>query len=260
MRTLKLTIAYDGTRYAGWQIQHARRQRTEDRRQNKPTIQGTLEEVLRRILQEPVRVVGSGRTDAGVHAQAQVAHLKTRSSIPLARLRHSVNALLPSEIAVLQIEEARDDFHARFRASRKRYRYRIFTGEVIPPFIRSYVHHVRTPLNVALMRRELTTLRGRHNFQAFAKRASLKQGRAVRAITAIQLKRRGPELQLEVEGNGFLHTMVRSIAGTLIDVGRGRLPPGTIRRMLTTGQRQLTGTTAPAKGLTLMAVGYEKAR
>ena len=249
MRTLKLTLAYDGTRYGGWQTQRGHQA-------SKPTIQETLERALHRILREPVRVIGSGRTDAGAHALAQVAHARIRSAMPCARLMRSLNYFLPRDIAVTRLEDARETFHAQFHASRKQYRYRIFVGEVVPPFIRSYVHHVRVPLNVTRMRREAASLRGRHDFRAFARSG----GEGVRTTTwilhAISLARRGSELQLEVEGNGFLHTMVRSIAGTLIDVGRGRLPAGTLRRMLKTGNRELTGTTAPARGLALVTVRY----
>ncbi len=256
-RTLKLTIAYDGTRYAGWQVQD-RNQRSDVRSQKslKPTIQGTLERVLSRILQEPVRVVGSGRTDAGVHAIAQVAHIKTRSSVMCERLLRSLNQLLPPDIAVTQVEEAGEAFHARFTASRKRYRYRLFTGPVVPPFIRPYVHHVRAPLNLSLMRREAAALEGRHEFKAFARQGGAGRGTTRRTLTAVELKRRGSEIHLELEGDGFLHTMVRSITGTLIDVGRGHLLPGTVRRLLRTGKRQLAGTTAPACGLILTSVTY----
>jgi len=272
LRTLKLTIAYDGTRYAGWQAQAKSRQL-------RPTIQETLERALRTILREPVRVVASGRTDAGVHAEAQVAHLRVRSAIAPERLLRGVNHLLPQDVAVIRIEPAPRRFHARFDAAGKRYRYRVFTGPVIPPFIRPYVHHVRAPLNVALMRREAAALRGPHDFRAFARLpgpavdragaggsrdrragarlpARRRAPRTARSISAVALRRKGPELLLDIEGNGFLHMMVRSIAGTLIDVGRGRLPPGTVRRMLATGARRLAGTTAPAKGLALMQVTY----
>ena len=259
MRALKLTIAYDGTRYAGWQVQEASNQKPAVRGQKslKPTVQGTLEGVLRRILQEPVRVVGSGRTDAGVHAAAQVAHVRTRSGMPRERLLRSLNQLLPPDLAVSRIDDVDAAFHARFHAVRKRYRYRLATGPVVPPFIRPYVHHVRAPLDVARMRREAAALKGRHDFRAFARGGSLADGRsAVRTIADIALRRRGDELHLDIEGNGFLHTMVRTIAGTLVDVGRGRLPPGTVRRMLRTGDRRLAGTVAPAQGLTLRAVVY----
>lgn len=257
MRTLKLTIAYDGTRYAGWQRQKGSGQWlvVSGQKNHKPTIQGTLERVLNTTLREPVSVVGSGRTDAGVHAQAQVAHVRTRAAMPADRLRRSLNALLPPDIAVLQVEDAASDFHARYDAVGKRYRYRIFTGPVAPPFIRPYVHHVRAPLNIALMRREAAGLKRRHDFRAFA-RVGSGFGGTTRTIHEVQVIRRGQELHVEVEGNGFLHTMMRSIAGTLLDVGRGALPPGRIRTMLRTKQRRLAGTTAPAKGLALVAVRY----
>ena len=244
VRTLKLTIAYDGTRYAGWQVQ-----------ENKPTIQATLEQVLKRILRERVKVVGSGRTDAGVHALAQVAHVRISSTLPRDRLLRSLNQVLPLDIAVTQIEEAPASFHARFRTRSKQYRYRIFTGEVVTPFLRPYVHHVRIPLNVSLMRREAMRLQGRHDFRGFAS-AGATTRTTIRTISVVRLVRRGPELHLELEGDGFLQTMVRSIAGTLLDIGRGRLASGTVQRILRTGDRRLAGTTAPAQGLILVSVTY----
>jgi tRNA pseudouridine38-40 synthase len=221
----------------------------------KPTIQGTLERVLSQILQEPVRVLGSGRTDAGVHALAQVAHLRTRSQLPRERLLRSVNALLPPDIAVMRIEAAPEGFHAQFQARSKRYRYRIFTGPVVPPFIRPYVHHVRVPLNVGLMRREAAALAGRHDVRAFA-RAGSGRSETVRTIRECRVVRRNQELHVEVEADGFLRTMVRSLVGTLLDIGRGRLPPGRIRALLRRGSRELAGTTAPARGLALVSVSY----
>lgn len=255
MRTLKLTIAYDGTRYAGWQVQDIKYQKSKVKGV-RPTIQGTLEHVLNRILQERVRVVASGRTDAGVHAIAQVAHVRTRSSVSRERLLRSVNQLLPPDIAVTAIEEAPEIFHARFSPSLKQYRYRMFTGSVVPPFIRPYVHHVPHAVDVALMRRETAGLAGRHDFKGFARHAGRGRATTYRTISALELTRKGRELHLDVEGNGFLHTMVRSIAGTLIDIGRGRLPGGTVRRLLRSGRRELAGTTAPAKGLVLVSVMY----
>jgi len=166
-----------------------------------------------------------------------------------------VNQLLPPDVAVTKIEEVPPTFHARFSARSKHYQYRVYTGPVVPPFSRPYVHHVSVPLNVALMRREAVALKSRHDFRAFARAKSATRG-TVRAITEIHLTRRGRELQLDVEGNGFLHTMVRSIAGTLLDIGRGHLPQGTVHRMLQTGERRLAGTTAPPHGLTLVSVTY----
>ena len=258
---LKLTIAYDGTRYAGWQRQRFRGSdplQTSSRRPSSepPSIQETIERVLQRIVRRPVTVVASGRTDAGVHAAGQVAHVRLTTALSAERLLRSVNQLLPPDIAVLAIEPVRDTFHARFNTIGKWYRYRIYTGSVVPPFIRPYVHHVQTPLRVPLMRREARVLIGRHNVRAFARQPPQRQRSTQRVISEVTLRRLGPELHLDVAGTGFLHTMVRSIAGTLIDVGRGRLPPGTIRRMLRTGDRRLAGTTAPAKGLTLLRVDY----
>ena len=261
MRTLKLTIAYDGTRYAGWQIQRVRSAGCGARSTRfKPTIQGTLERVLHRILRERVQVIGSGRTDAGVHALAQVAHAKTTSALPCERLQRALNHLLPRDIAILRLEDAPEDFHARFSAATKRYRYRIFTGPVVTPFLRPYVHHVRAPLRLGLMRRAFACVRGRHAFDGFARRRSLRLRPSTtdRTITEAILRRRGEEIHLEIEGDGFLHTMVRSLAGTLVDIGRGHLPPGTIARMLAHGERHLAGTTAPSRGLTLVEVTYRK--
>ncbi len=249
MGTLQLRVAYDGTRYAGWQVQKSAGNQ-------KPTIQQALESAFGRILREQVKIAGSGRTDAGVHAQAQIAHLRTQSSMPVSRLLYSVNQLLPKDIAVLDIRKAADGFHARFGASSKCYRYRVFTGKVVPPFIRACVYPVRHPLDAALIRREASHLKGKHDFTAFARAGG--QGSAVRKLYAVKIRKSRDELHFEFEGNGFLHGMVRSMVGTLLDIGRGRLPAGTIRRMLRTRQRRLAGTTAPACGLTLMRVYYRK--
>jgi tRNA pseudouridine38-40 synthase len=219
-------------------------------------VQGELESALRRILQEPVRVVGSGRTDAGAHAEGQVAHVRTRAGLPGAQLQRALNHVLPHDIAVLAVDDAPSGFHAQRSAVRKTYRYRMYTGAVAPPFIRPYVHHVRARLDVARMRREAAALKGRHNFTAFARAEAARRYGATRTIHRIALRRAGSELQLDVTGNGFLHTMVRSIAGTLIDVGRGRLPAGTVRRLLRSRRRADAGVVAPARGLTLRRVVY----
>lgn len=244
MRTLKLTIAYDGTRYAGWQVQPAR-----------ATVQGVLQRSLQRILHERVCVIGSGRTDAGVHALAQAAHINTRSDISVGRLRRALNGVLPPDIAVTAIHEAAPRFQAQFHAKRKHYRYQIVNGPVVLPFERPYVHWVQVPLNVALMRREAAVLRGRHDFQAFcAAGSSVTDAR--RTISRLQVRRQHGRITIDAEADGFLYNMVRGIAGTLIDIGRGRLPAGTMARILRTKDRRLLGQSAPARGLTLMAVVY----
>ena len=245
MRTLKLTLAYDGTAYTGWQGQ----------RTSRPTVQGTVERALRRILQEPVRVVGSGRTDAGAHAEAQVAHLRVRSMMPADVLRRAANALLPPDIVVTKVEDAPEAFHARFDARHKRYRYRMVNGPVVLPFERRWVHQVRSPLNLALMRREAAALVGRHDMRAFHK-TSRPVRDARRRISSLSIRRRGDHVTLEIEADGFLYTMVRTIVGTLIDVGRGRRPPGTMAALLTRRDRRAAGPSAPAKGLCLVSVRY----
>jgi len=247
LRTLKLTIAYDGTNYIGWQIQHSPR----------PTIQGTLRAALRQVLQERVTVWGSGRTDTGVHALAQVAHTKTRSTIACHRLRYILGHILPPDIAVLRLEEAAPGFHAQFSVLRKRYRYTIVNGPVVSPFERRYVHQVRAPLDVRLMRRELAVLRGRHDVRAFQR-----TGRPVRdhrrTITQIRLTQRGDHLFLDIEADGFLYAMVRRIVGTLIDIGRGHRPPGTMAAILKSRSARLAGPTAPPHGLCLLSVHYPR--
>ena len=244
MRTFKLTLAYDGTRYAGWQVQR-----------NHATIQGTLERVLAQVLREHVCIVGSGRTDAGVHALAQVAHLSTRSPIPCERLHQALNHLLPPEIVVTRLEEAPAGFHARFGARRKRYRYVIVNGPVVLPHERRYVHQVRSPLNVSLMRREARVLVGRHDMRAFHQRSRPVRD-AHRTIFAVRIRRHEDHLTIDLEADGFLHTMVRGIVGTLIEIGRGHQRPGTMARILATRDRRLVGPTAPARGLWLVGVRY----
>jgi len=270
-RVLKLTLAYDGTDYAGWQVQRASTQHSAHSTQ-KPTIQGTLEKVLGQILQEPVRVVGSGRTDAGAHAEAQVAHIRIRSAttasadgrrrssggrsmMPADALRRAANALLPPDIVVTKVAEAPADFHARFDARHKRYRYRLVNGPVVLPFERRCVHQIRSPLNLALMRREAAALVGRHDMRAFHK-TSRPVRDTRRRISELSIRRRGDHVTLEIEADGFLHTMVRTIVGTLLDVGRGRRPPGTMAALLKRRDRRAAGPSAPAKGLCLVAVRY----
>ncbi|MBI4354540.1 MAG: tRNA pseudouridine(38-40) synthase TruA [Candidatus Omnitrophica bacterium] len=256
MRTLKLTIAYDGTRYAGWQVQPG----------SKPTIQGVLQDALRRILGERVSVLGSGRTDAGVHAVGQVAHLRTRASMAPERLFLALNHLLPPDIAVRDVREAPEQFHAQFDAVSKRYRYRLVNGPIVLPFERPYVQQIRAPLNARLMQREAAVLRGRHDMAPFQR-----TGRPVRdtrrTISDISVRRQaclpsdirggqGSLITIEIEADGFLYMMVRIIVGTLINIGRGYRPPGTIARILRTRDKRLVGPTAPARGLMLLQVRY----
>ena len=257
MRNLRLILAYDGTDFHGWQIQP-----------RALTVQGLLTQTLETLLSETVRVFGSGRTDAGVHAEGQVANFKTASALPLPNLMQVLNDRLPPSVRVRKITEAPLDFHARFQAHSKTYRYRIWTGKTCPPFLWRYVHHHRYPLDVAAMERAAKLFEGEMDFASFAvsdgRRDKRKRDRepkkhsTVRRIFHSQItKRTGkPLLVYQVQGSGFLHHMVRNMAGTLLEVGRGKLRPEDISRILLARRRPLAGPTVPAKGLTLVQVEY----
>ncbi len=243
-RNVKLTIEYDGTRYHGWQ-----------RQANAPTIQQALEEGIARLVGHAVTVYGSGRTDAGVHALGQVAHLRTSSGIPAERLPHAINAQLPDDIAVLRAEDVPPDFHARYSAKRKTYRYSILCRPVRPAVGAAFLHWHRHPLDVAAMQRAAALFLGEHDFAAFESESE-GQG-SVRTILRSEWLQAGERLDYYVAANGFLYNMVRAMVGTLLDIGSGRWPPEYVARLLASRDRALAGRTAPAKGLCLMSVEYE---
>jgi tRNA pseudouridine38-40 synthase len=234
MRRIRFTVTYDGTDFHGWQIQP-----------DLPTIQGTLEAVVGQIEGSPVRVEGSGRTDAGVHARAQVAAVSIANPIPPGNLRRAINRLLPASIRVRDVEEAPPGFHPRFDALAKTYEYRIFRHEVCDPFQFRYVHHHPYPLDLGAMRALAATLKGEHDFTRFAASdPSDAEGRSkVRTIFSSVLEDRGELWVYRVRGSGFLKHMVRNIVGYLIEGGKGNSPLA-------------GGPTVPAKGLTLWSVEY----
>ncbi|HEV2992365.1 MAG TPA: tRNA pseudouridine(38-40) synthase TruA [Candidatus Angelobacter sp.] len=249
-RNLKLTIAYDGYDFAGWQIQPDR-----------PTIQGTLLSVIEHITGEKTLPQGSGRTDAGVHARAQVASVSLHSPIPLVNLRKALNDLLPAAIRVLSVEEAPPEFHARKSAIAKTYEYRIYRGELCPPFLARYVYHHPYPLNEPLMIEAATVVLGEHDFTSFAAvEPERKKDPAplnnVRTIYFSAWHRNGEELIYTVRGSGFLHHMVRNLVGTFLMVGKGNLSQDDLRRILEARDRSTASATAPASGLFLLGVEY----
>jgi len=251
MRNIKIEIEYDGTNYHGWQIQ----QKEPDEIGREKTIQGVIERILGGILQEEIRLIGAGRTDAGVHAFGQVANFKTKSKMPMAVIQRALNALLPKDIIIVDIEEAKADFNARYNAKTKAYRYEILNRAYGSVFDRLYQHYVPYKLDVRLMSREARGLLGRYDFKSF--QASDKRERnSIRNIRRISVKKDGPLVIIEVEANGFLYNMVRNIVGTLIEIGRGKFPPGSMRRIKLAKDRTLAGPTAPAKGLSLVRVRY----
>ena len=249
-RNLKVTLAYDGTSFAGWQVQP-----------EAETVQGTLASVIGRLTGEKVLPQGSGRTDAGVHALAQVATFATESTIPTGNFQKALNDLLPAAIRVLAVEEAAAEFHARKSARAKTYRYRIYRGMVCPPFAARYVWHFPYPLDEEAMKRAAAEVVGDHDFTSFAavdpERGLDEPARSnVRTIFLSAWDRCEDEFVYTVRGNGFLHHMVRNLVGTFVLVGKGTLAVGGIGRILTAQSRSVAGPTAPASGLFLVGVEY----
>ena len=243
---IKLTIEYDGTAYAGWQ-----------RQENALAVQQVIEEALTKLTRARVVIAGASRTDAGVHALGQTAHFDTESRIPPDKYAFALNTMLPADIRIRKSEAVSEDFHARFSNKGKRYRYLIYQSPHAGALNRNTHAHVIYPLDDGKMRRELTALIGTHDFAAFAASGSVVKD-TVRTIYSASLTRRGDELELLVEGSGFLYNMVRIIAGTLISVGAGRLEEGAFARAIQSGNRLDLGVTAPAHGLTLMEVYYRE--
>jgi tRNA pseudouridine38-40 synthase len=248
MRTLKLTLAYDGTDYFGWQYQPDR-----------PTVQGTLEAALKGVTQEEIRITGSGRTDAGVHALGQVVSFQTGTRLSCAELMKALNATLPEDMAVLELAEAPDDFHAIRSAVRKRYRYQIYDGPVADVFRRRWVWHIRHRLDEQAMHEAAQALVGTHDFASFETQGTERES-SIRTVSHLSVTRGAGQdtnlLTLEIEADGFLYNMVRTMVGTLVKVGRGREPIAWPNEVLQARDRRLAGMTAPPQGLFLVRVEY----
>ncbi len=254
MRHFKLTIAYDGTDFHGWQIQSER-----------PTIQGEIVGVLQRLTQENVQLHGAGRTDAGVHALGQVASFHTQSGLSAGEFQRALNALLPPTIRIVGSEEVGPDFHARWSALGKIYRYRLYRGRVVPPSAWRFVLHYPFPLDEDAMRIAASRFVGPHDFAAFAASTGSedddKERSTVREIYASELARSedGEELVYTVRGRSFLRYMVRKMVGTLLDVGRGKLVPDDILRLYQLRDRAKSGPTVPPQGLCMVEVMHDEA-
>ena len=244
MRNLRLDICYDGTRYKGWQ----RLPGVEN------TIQGKLEQCLSRILGEPIEISGSGRTDAGVHAQGQVANFHCDSDMPAEEILSQLRMYLPEDIGIYSCKDCSPRFHARLNASRKTYRYRIWTGESPCVFQRRYVAVMPGALDIGAMKAAAALLVGEHDFSAFCGNPRFKKS-TVRNVYEIAIRQEGEELILDFTGEGFLHNMVRILAGTLVEVGRGERSVESIPSLFG-GKRAEAGFLAPAQGLCLMEVVY----
>ena len=261
-RNLKITLAYDGSEFHGWQVQPGL-----------PTVQGTLAECLKRLTGEDVLPQGSGRTDTGVHALAQVASVRLQSPIPERNMVVALNDMLPPSIRVNAVEEKADGFHARHSATAKTYRYRIFRGDICPPFLARYVHHDPYPMNEEAVMRCSEAVVGTHDFTSFAAsdpdraaRMTQEEGNSddsrfgsisnVRRIHSSQWMRTDDELVYTVRGDGFLHHMVRNLVGTFLLVGKGSLKIAELPSILEARNRSAAGPTAAACGLYLVNVEY----
>jgi tRNA pseudouridine38-40 synthase len=245
VRTIKLTIEYDGTHYLGWQVQP-----------NGQTIQGVIQDRLKRLTGELLQLIGSGRTDAGVHALGQVAHFKTESRMDANTFQRALNSLLPEDIVIRRTEETETEFHARRSARSKVYEYRILNRATPPAIDRQYIWYVPQKLDLDEMKKATRSLVGEHDFSAFRSVGSSARS-SVRNILQADWKRgKGGLLRFEIEATGFLKQMVRAIVGTLVEVGRGKISAQGFREILESRDRRKAGPTAPARGLFLKEVKY----
>ncbi len=247
MRNFKITLEYDGTSFKGWQIQPGHQR----------SVQGEIEKALQKIFQKKIRIIGSGRTDQGVHAFGQAANFKTQTEFSPEKIQRALNANLPDDIAVLEIEEVPLDFHARYSAKSKIYRYTILNRQVRYAQLRHFCLHIPYRLNISAMRREAKALIGRKNFRSFvANDPKRSQSDTVRTIKRVDIKKAGDCLIIDLEADGFLYKMVRGIIGTLIEIGRGQLPQGSIEKILKKKDRRSAAYSAKPRGLCLLAVKY----
>lgn len=244
MRNIKLTIEYDGTDYVGWQ-----------RQKNGTSIEETLERAIRKITDEELRIIGASRTDAGVHAKGQVANFFTLSNIPEAKFSSAINSKLPKDIVIMDSHEVNLDFHSRYSSIGKKYSYNILNRKQPVAYLRDFVENCPYDLNFELMSVAANAFLGKHDFAAFKSTGSSAKT-SIRTISKIELIRNEDLITMDIEGDGFLYNMVRIIAGTLIEIGRGRIPWDSIPDIIKSQDRGRSGKTAGASGLCLEKVYY----
>ena len=252
-RNIKLTLEYDGTHFNGWQIQDS----------NQRTVQGEIEKVLPRIFKKKCKLTGSGRTDSGVHAKAQAANFKIKSAMTPLKILKAMNAWLPPDIAVTLVEEAPLKFHAQYSAKSKTYRYTILNRPSRSALTRQFSFFYPYPLNLSLMRREAKNLLGKKDFRSFQasdpfvmRSGQSKEKTSIRTMKKIDIKKRGDLIHIDMEADGFLYKMVRNIVGTLLQIGSGRRPGRSVRKILQEKRRSAAGPTVPSEGLCLVEVKY----
>ena len=245
MKRVKLVVAYDGSTYHGWQIQPGA-----------PTIEGELNKALSELLQEEIQVIGASRTDSGVHALCNVAVFDTKSRIPAEKISYALNQRLPEDIRIQESVEVEADFHPRHCNSRKTYEYRILNRPFPLPTKRLYAHFTYVPMNIEMMQEAADYLVGEHDFKSFCSVNSTVET-TVRTIYELTVEKQEEEIVIRVCGGGFLYNMVRIIAGTLMEAGRGAIRPEQVKDILEAKDRQAAGPTAPACGLTLVKYEFE---
>lgn len=243
-RNIKLVVAYEGTRYAGFQKQD-----------NGMTVQAVLEEAILKLTKETVKIIAAGRTDAGVHARGQTVNFHCRNKLPVAQIQKALNHFLPEDIVVMAVADVPLDFHARFSAKAKTYSYRIYQSELRPVFERNFVYHYRFPLQINLMREAAGFLVGTKDFRSFQAAGSAVKN-TIKTIHFCKVENHGSEIRIEINADGFLYHMVRNIVGTLILVGNERITVTDFQRIMEATNRSLAGPTAPAMGLCLEEVFY----
>lgn len=244
MKNVKLTIEYDGSRFSGWQ-----------RQINGLSVEELVDTAIKKLVKEEVKLYGSSRTDAGVHARGQVANFLTSSIIPAYKFKDALNGILPDDIVIVNSEEVPLEFHSRYHSKGKEYSYTFLNRRERPAFMKNYVAHVPYTLDFDLMQSSCKDFLGTHDFTAFkSKGGSVKT--SIRTITKIELTKEGELLTLHIGGDAFLYNMVRIIAGTLVDIGRGRIKPGTVPDIIASLDRNRAGKTAPASGLCLERIYY----
>ncbi len=245
MKRIKLIVAYDGTKYCGWQIQP-----------NNVTVEGVINEKLSELLGEEITVIGASRTDSGVHALGNVAIFDTDTKIPGEKIALALNQRLPEDIRIQLSEEVSEDFHPRYADSEKTYEYKILNRRIPDPTKRYYTHFLYIPLNVEKMKEVANHIVGEHDFASFCSAGSQVQT-TVRTVYELNVEKADDVITIRIRGNGFLYNMVRIIAGTLIQVGSGVYPPEYVKEIIKTHDRNAAGPTAPAKGLTLVKIEYK---
>lgn len=252
MNNIKLVIEYDGTNYAGWQQQ-----------KKEKTVQETLKKAIENVVNEKITLYGSGRTDAGAHALGQVANFKTKSNIPTSKLIQAINFYLPNDIIVKSARKVSGEFHSQYSTKSKTYRYTILNNNTGSAINRNFCYYYSGDLNIEKMQKASKALVGRHDFNAFKSKSdnacptnSFRRASNIRTIKKLEIKKKGKHLLFTIEADGFLYKMVRSIVGTLLEVGKGKMTITEFKRVSRSGIRSLTGATAPAKGLCLLKVKY----